>query len=85
MHCSEAWVRVGVRKPDSFQNTVGGCLEEYLLWHLSFDEPSDDEAQRVLAFALRDRHENTTGNCASSVSGSSRRLEGWLDVRKAAD
>lgn len=75
----------GWAEPDSFQNTVGGCPEEHLLWHLSIDEPPYDEAQRALAFALGDRIENAWGTVHRRYLA---RVGDWtdrLDVRRAAE
>lgn len=75
----------GWAEPDSFGNTVGGCPEEHLLWHLTIDGPSDHEAQQALAFAIGDRIENAWGTVHRRYLA---RVGDWtdrLDVRRAAD
>jgi hypothetical protein len=51
----------GWAEPGSFENTVGGCVDQNLLWHLELQDWPDEEAQRQLAFAVGDRLEGAWG------------------------
>ena len=75
----------GWAEPDSFQNTVSGCLEEHLLWHLSIDEPPDDAGQKQLAFGVGDRIEDAWGVTESRYLARVGDRDGQLDVRRIAE
>jgi len=55
----------GWPEPGSVENSVGGCVEQNLLWHLEIQDWPDEEGQQRLAFAVGDRLEDAWG-----VSGS---------------
>lgn len=75
----------GWAEPNSFQNTVGGCLEEHLLWHLSVDGPPDEAAQKRLAFAAGDRIEDAWGMAQRRYLARVGDREGHLDHRRIAE
>lgn len=75
----------GWAESDSFQNTVGGCPEDHLLWHLSIDEPPGEEAQKRLAFAVGDRIEDAWGMTQRRYLARVGDRDGHLDVRRIAE
>ncbi len=52
----EGWAEPGV-----FENSVGGCVDQNLLWHLELQNWPDEEGQQRLAFAIGDRLEGAWG------------------------
>jgi len=50
----------GWAEPFSISNSVGGCIDEHLLWHIELDE-IDEESTRDLAFLIGDRFEDAWG------------------------
>jgi hypothetical protein len=52
----------GWAEPTDFQNTIGPCPDEHLLWHLELDDPPDHDAARELAYRIGDRLEDAWGS-----------------------
>lgn len=75
----------GWAEPDSFQNTVGGCGEENLLWHLNIEESPNDEAQKRLAYGVGDRIEDAWGVAQRRYLARIGDRDGQLDVRRIAE
>lgn len=74
----------GWAEPDSYQNTIGGCREDHLLWHVSIDQPLDADAQKRLAFAIGDRIEDAWGMTERRYLARVGDREGHLDCRRIA-
>lgn len=51
----------GWAEPDSFENDVGSCVDQNLVWHLELQDWPDEEGQQQLAFAVGDRLEDAWG------------------------
>lgn len=75
----------GWAEPGSFDNSVGGCVEEHLLWHITIDEPLDDESSRRIAFELGDRMENAWGTTHRRYLDGRGDRAGNLDPRRVRD
>ena len=75
----------GWAEPGSFENRVGGCLEENLLWHLELDQLPDEGAQQQLAFAIGDRLEDAWGIRKRRYLANRGDLAGRFDHRRIAE
>lgn len=51
----------GWAEPTDHNNTVGGCTEEALLWHIPIPQWPDEDGLRELAFSVGDRVEDAWG------------------------
>jgi len=51
----------GWAEPGSWNNSVGGCADENLLWHIELDQVPDEDLRQGLAFAIGDRIEDAWG------------------------
>lgn len=66
----------------SFENTVGGCVDQNLLWHLELQGWPDEEAQQQLAFAVGDRLEDAWGVSQRRYLAHRGDRAGRLDLRR---
>jgi hypothetical protein len=72
----------GWAEPESFENRVGTCPEQTLLWHIELDEiPHLEEAQAV-AYAVGDRIEDAWGVAQRRYLAHRGEREGRLDPRR---
>jgi hypothetical protein len=72
----------GWAEPDSFENRVGTCPEQTLLWHLELDELPDLGEAQAVAYAVGDRVEDAWGVAQRRYLAYRGEREGRLDPRR---
>jgi hypothetical protein len=75
----------GWAEPGSFENRVGGCVEENLLWHTYIDDAPTEDAQQRLAFTVGDRIEDAWGVTQRRYLARVGDHAGRLDLRRIAE
>jgi len=72
----------GWAEPDSFENRVGTCTEQALLWHLELDAIPNMEGAREVAYGVGDRLEDAWGVVQRRYLAHRGAREGRLDPRR---
>jgi len=75
----------GWAEPGPFENSVGGCVEQNLLWHLELQDWPDEEGQQQLAFVVGDRFEDAWGVSQRRYLAHRGDRVGRLDLRHIAE
>ena len=66
------------------RNTVGGCPEENLLWHIELDQMPENQAMsQALALSVGDRIENSWGNRQKLYIDQTGGSKGELNIQRA--
>lgn len=72
----------GWAEPTDFQNTIGPCREDHLLWHVELDELPDHDGARDVAYRIGDRLEDAWGSRQRRYLAHRGDYAGELDFRK---
>jgi hypothetical protein len=75
-------VAEGWAEPGSWNNSVGGCADENLLWHFELDQIPNQDLQQDLAFAIGDRIEDAWGVTQRRYLARQGERVGQLDHRR---
>ena len=75
----------GWAEPGSFENSVGGCVDDHLLWHITLDGTPDDDAQQRIAFSVGNRIEDAWGVKQRRYLARRGERQGQLDTRNIAE
>ena len=75
----------GWAEPGQFENHVGGCAEDNLLWCIELTPPLDDEAQRRVALSVGDWFEDAWGVAQRRYLAHRGERAGQLDHRRIAE
>lgn len=75
----------GWAEPGQWENEIGGCPDENLLWHIELSPPLDEEAQRKLALSVGDRFEDAWGVKQRRYLAHRGDRAGQLDHRRVAE
>lgn len=75
----------GWAEPGSWNNSVGGCADENLLWHIEFDQVPDQGFEQNLAFEIGDRIEDAWGVAHRRYLARQGERVGQLDHRRIID
>jgi hypothetical protein len=75
----------GWAEPGSFENSVGGCVEQNLLWHRKLQDWPEEEEQQQVAFAVGDRFEDAWGVSQRRYLARCGDRVGRLDLRHIAE
>jgi len=75
----------GWAEPGTWENSVGGCADAHLLWHIELDRlPSDATASQEQAFAIGDRIEDAWGMQQRRYLDHRGESAGQFDARRIA-
>lgn len=75
----------GWAEPGQFENRVGGCVEDHLLWSVQLSPPLDEDEQRELALSVGDRLEDAWGVAQRRYLAHHGDRAGQLDHRRIAE
>ncbi len=78
-------VAEGWAEPHSFENHVGGCADEHLLWHWELAELPAGDDLRELALSVGDRLEDAWGVRQRRYLAHRGELQGSFDHRRVAE
>jgi hypothetical protein len=78
-------VAEGWAEPHSFENRVGGCADEHLLWHWELAELPAGDDLRELALSVGDRLEDAWGVRQRRYLAHRGELQGSFDHRRVAE
>jgi hypothetical protein len=78
-------VAEGWAEPHSFENHVGGCADEHLLWHWELAELPAGDDLRELALSVGDRLEDAWGVRQRRYLANRGELQGSFDHRRVAE
>jgi hypothetical protein len=72
----------GWAEPSDFQNSIGPCPDEHLLWHIELDELPDHRGARDIAYRIGDRLEDAWGSRQRRYLAHRGDFVGELDPRR---
>lgn len=75
----------GWAEPGQFENRVGGCVEDHLLWDVQLSLPLSEDEQRNLALSVGDRLEDAWGVAQRRYLAHRGDRAGQLDHRRIAE
>jgi hypothetical protein len=72
----------GWAEPGDFQNNLGPCLDDHLLWHIELHELPDHDGARDIAYRIGDRLEDAWGSRQRRYLAHRGDFVGELDARR---
>jgi hypothetical protein len=72
----------GWAEPGDFQNNLGPCPDEHLLWHIELDDLPNHDGAREVAYRIGDRLEDAWGSRQRRYLAHRGDFAGELDARK---
>jgi hypothetical protein len=73
----------GWAEPGSFENRLGTCHDEHLLWHLELEELPEGDAAQAVAYSVGDRFEDAWGTNQRRYLAHRGDHQGHMDPRAA--
>jgi hypothetical protein len=75
----------GWAEPGDFENNVGGCTNQHLLWNIELEKVPDAEEQQRLAFKIGDRLEDAWEMMQRRYLAHRGDCQGSLDLRRTVE